>query len=482
MLSRQDILAVYEQGPDAVVALVETLMARIEQQDRLIDQLQRRITDLEERLGLNSSNSSKPPSSDSPFTPPSRTERRASKRKPGGQKGHPGSTLRRVETPDHVVVHRPANCASCGTSLEGVEACSVEHSGPQVFDIPPIRIEVTEHRRASCRCRCGHLNRGAYPAEVRATTQYGPLILAFGLLLNLGHHVPLARTRQILSDLCGAAPSEAVLLSALERLAAASRPAYEAIIDILLDAPQLHADESGANVNGRLFWVHVICSVQAVLYAIDAHRGREGIDAIGILPEYSSGQLMHDFWSPYQSLPVASHGYCVAHLLRELARLAERGDGRSHRWAEELGDVLSRAVHARNQAVQIGLSAVGEPTRRYLLHRYRSWLTRGERLFGDAGSGSQERNLLRRLRRHEQEILAFLHDVTLEPTNNRAERDIRMTKLREKISGCFRNLATAQAWMMCRSYIATARKQGHTFLEAIDAALRGRPIMPVAGV
>ncbi len=472
-MSRQDILSIYEQGPDAVVALVESLVARIEQQEQ-------RIARLEERLGLNSSNSSKPPSSDSPFTPPTRAERRASKRKPGGQKGHPGSTLRRVETPDRIITHRPASCTACGNSLEGVDVCSVEQSGPQVFDIPPIAIEVSEHRRASCRCQCGHVSRGTYPAEVRATTQYGPAILAFGLLLNLGHHVPLARTRQILSDLCGAAPCEAVLLTALQRLADASQPAYEAIIDLLLDSPQLHADESGANVNGRLFWVHVICSAQAVLYAIDAHRGREGIDAIGILPCYGSGQLMHDFWSPYQSLPVASHGYCVAHLLRELARLSERGDGRSHRWAEELGDVLSRAVHARNQACENGLSAVGEPTRRYLMRRYRSWLTRGERLFGDAGSGSDERNLLRRLRRHEQEILAFLHDVTLEPTNNRAERDIRMTKLREKISGCFRNQATAQLWMMCRSYIATARKQGHTFLEAIEGALRGAPIMPVA--
>ena len=376
------------------------------------------------------------------------------------------------------MIHRPTTCESCRRSLNDADVASVESRGRQVFDIPPVKIEVTEHRRARSRCGCGHLTRAEYPPEVRAPVQYGRSILSQALLLNLGHHMPLARTRESLTDLCGQAPSQAVLLEALNRLGRASQPAYEAIIDTLLGAPQLHADESGTDLAGALYWVHVVSSCDAVHYSIDTHRGREAIERIGILPRYRGGQLMHDFWSSYKHLPVDSHGYCVAHLLRELTRLSERCNGRSHTWAFELVDVLSRAVHARNEAVAERLASVPEPEWRYLQRRYRYWLTRGERLFKDAGSGSLERNLLRRLRNYEQQILSFLFDVKLEPTNNRAERDIRMVKLHDKISGCFRNEAAAQVWMKCRSYIATARKQGHTFLQAIESALRGAPIMP----
>jgi len=223
--------------------------------------------------------------------------------------------------------------------------------------------------------------------------------------------------------------------------------------------------------------VHVHSTAQAVLFAIDQHRGREGIEAIGILPAYRAGQLMHDFWASYRSLPADSHGYCVAHLLRELTRMCERSDRGSHRWAFDLIEILCEAIAARNDALQKQLDAVPASKRRSLRRRYSYWINRGKERFADRQSGATEFNLLRRLEDHASEILAFLEDVSLEPTNNRAERDVRMVKLHDKISGCFRSLDTAGAWAICRSYIATARKQGHTFLSAIHSALCGQPIM-----
>ena len=307
MLTRETILSIYEeQGIEGVIA------ATLQMQAALLE----RIVRLEERLGLDSHNSSKPPSSDGPEASGSRSERRKAQRKSGGQPGHRGSTLRRVAEPDEVITHTPAECAACGCSLAGVEPESVEEQGRQVFDIPPIDMQVTEHRRAQCRCGCGHLTRADYPLDVGAPVQYGPRILALGLLLNLGHHLPLDRTRQILVDLCGAAPSQAVLIDAQQRLARAVEPSYEVIIDHLLSAEQLFVDESGVAVEGELFWVHVASTPQATLLAIDQHRGREAIEAIGLLPEYRAGQLMHDFWGSYRDLPAASHGYCSAHLLR----------------------------------------------------------------------------------------------------------------------------------------------------------------------
>lgn len=468
MLTRETILSIYEeQGIEGVIA------ATLQMQAALLE----RIVRLEERLGLDSHNSSKPPSSDGPEASGSRSERRKAQRKSGGQPGHRGSTLRRVAEPDEVITHTPAECAACGCSLAGVEPESVEEQGRQVFDIPPIDMQVTEHRRAQCRCGCGHLTRADYPLDVGAPVQYGPRILALGLLLNLGHHLPLDRTRQILVDLCGAAPSQAVLIDAQQRLARAVEPSYEVIIDHLLSAEQLFVDESGVAVEGELFWVHVASTPQATLLAIDQHRGREAIEAIGLLPEYRAGQLMHDFWGSYRDLPAASHGYCSAHLLRELIRMCERSRCGSHRWAFDLADVLGEAIAARNAALSDGLDAVPTAVRRTLHRRYRYWINRGKEQFPDRQAGRAEFNLLRRLQRHASEILAFLENIRLEPTNNQAERDIRMVKLHDKISGCFRNPDTARVWALCRSYIATARKQGITFLKAIHTALLGQPLL-----
>lgn len=475
MLTRETILALYESdGIEAVVtAVVETQSQLLERNRRL----EERVAVLEERLGLDSRNSSKPPSSDPPGT--NRAERRRQKQATKKKRsGNGGATLRRIENPGKVVVHAPSTCACCGRDLS---RRAVEETGAarQVFDIEPVTVTVVEHRTAARRCRCGATTTARFAEQVTAPAQYGPNLLSLGLLLMSGHHLPVRRTCSIIEELSGLRPSEATLLSAVERLDAAIDAPFETIIGGLLDAHQLFVDETGMNVDGKLWWLHIIATRKLTLLAIDRHRGREAIEAIGLLTEYD-GYLMHDYWASYTVAERALHGYCCAHLLRELVRCSERSSDGTHRFAEELMYVLIEAIAARRRAVEAKASAVDAATVDSLRRRYSLWVTRGLALFGPSASGpnTHEHRLLRRLRDDRDEILAFLLDVSLEPTNNIAERGFRFAKIREKISGCFRSETMAHTYARVQSYLLTARKQGATLYEAIRGALTGEPFMP----
>lgn len=476
MLRREDILALYEQGPEAVVAAILALQEQLDRQAR-------QIARLEERLGLDSHNSSKPPSSDLPGSPgkKSRAERRAEKRATPKKRSGGGSTLKRVETPDEVVVHSPDACMGCGKDISDLEA-STGTASRQVFDIEPIRLRVVEHQLGTRLCGCGTENTGEYPSQIKAPTQYGENILALALLLMSGHHLPLGRTAEIIKELSGLAPSEATLLSAVERLDAAIDEPIEATITGLLGAHQLFVDETGMNVKGEQWWLHVAATEKLTHLAIDRHRGQRAIEEIGILPLYD-GYLMHDYWSGYNVAEGALHCYCTAHLLRELVRCCERTQisSRSRRFASELITIFTEAIAARRTALLAGVTSVEAGVIASLRRRYAWWVNRGLKIFGAAASGqnTHEHRLLRRLQRDREEILGFLEDVRLEPTNNIAERSFRFAKLRQKTSGCFRSERMAGIYARVQSYLLTARKQGSTLYAAIRGALCGEPFMPV---
>jgi transposase len=474
-LTRAESDALYASGPDAV-------FAALAQQAAQVAALTARVAELEARLGGHSQNSHRPPSSDGPRTPP-RSARARSGKRPGGQPGHRGSTLAMAAAPDAVVAHHPCQCAHCGAALADAPATAVARR--QVVDLPPLALVVTEHRAATVRCpRCHAATTAPFPAHVARPVQYGPRLLGLGVYLRHYQLLPYHRIRALLGDLFGACPSVGTLHTASLTCATALAPVEAAIADALAAAPLLHGDETGVGVAGQRQWAHVASTATLTHYARHAKRGHAATDAIGILPRFA-GRLIHDGWAPYWHYPCA-HALCNAHHLRELAAVAEQpGQG----WAAALRALLVeiKAHVARGRAA--GLTASPPEARDAFVARYRALLADGyaanpppERRADGPRRGrlkqSKARNLLDRLSAHEDAALAFLHDWAAPFDNNQAERDLRMLKVQQKISGTFRDASGADAFCTIRGYIATLRKQARQLLSALESALAGQPPWP----
>lgn len=455
--------ALYAAGPDAVFAALEQLTARVEQ--------------LEARLGGHSQNSHRPPSSDGPGTSP-RSQRTPSGKRPGGQPGHRGQTLEMTATPDHIVSHHPCQCAHCGAPLADVAAAALVRR--QVVDLPPLRLAVTEHQAAQVRCpHCRHATTAPFPAAVTQPVQYGPRLLGLGVYLRQYQLLPYLRISALLADLFGAGPAVGTLHTASLTCAAALTGVEAAIKTALGAAPLAHADETSIVVAGQRRWVHVVSTARLTHYAWHAKRGHAATDAIGILPQFA-GRLIHDAWAPYWHY-ACRHGLCNAHHLRELTAVAEQP---GQAWAADLRAVLL-AMKAR--VAQEGVAVCGG--RDAFVARYRLLLADGyaanpppARLPAGPQRGrlkqSKARNLLDRLTVRETEVLAFFHDARVPFDNNQAERDLRMIKVQQKISGTFRDATGADAFCRIRSYISTLRKQTRHVLTALQLALTGHPPLP----
>ena len=441
-----------------------------------------RVKELEERLGGNSRNSSRPPSSDPPGTPkrPSRGERERSGRRVGGQPGHPGHTAHFVEPGevDEVVEHRLDRCTACGgeVAVEGVQR-------RQVIEVRPRLIEVTEHRaEVGCCTRCGRRAKAVFPEGVRAPVQYGPRLKAVGVYLSAYHLVPARRTVAILGDVLGCPISVGTLQTALEQGAASLAPVEAQVADALAGAPVLHADETGVSVNGQRQWLHVASTANLTHLAVNPRRGHTATEVIGVLPR-ATGRLVHDHWVGYWHYPTA-HALCNAHHLRELTAVEERDP--DHAWATDLKTLLRTMKREIATRQAEGETAIRAPDREAFHQQYLACLDAGDAghprapLSGRRGATAQSktRNLLTRLRTRQSEVLAFLHDWRVPFDNNQAERDLRMVKVQQKISGCFRTPTGAATFCRWRGYLATLRKQGAHLLSAIEATVRGQPIIP----
>lgn len=484
-MTREEILAVYNEGPEAVVALVQGLIAnfeRIYQQQALqIALLEARVKQLENQLNQNSKNSSKPPSSDG--FKRTKSQRAKSGKQSGGQKGHPGHTLKMVDSPDQVQAHTVDCCRQCGGSLADQAVDNYERR--QVFDIPPLKLEVTEHRVEQKTCPvCGTCNKASFPEKVTQPVQYGPEVQALAVYLNQYQLLPYDRIRELFADLFGQPISEGTLLAINQVCGAALTSTEQEIKRLLLNAPVIHCDETGARVSGKLQWLHSVSDEHLTHYSIQPKRGSEAMDEMEILPVYK-GVAKHDFWKAYLKYS-CDHSLCNAHHLRELTAIVEN---ENQVWAEQMKELLldiKAAVDEQkeNSKTQLELEQLMDFESCYnriiALGYEENPLVIEEKPKGKRGrpKKTKARNLLERLDNHRQETLNFMYNFRIPFDNNQAERDIRMTKVQQKISGGFRTLQGAQTFCRIRGYISTVKKNSVPVLGAIRDALLGNPFVP----
>ena len=459
----------------SLIALIVALQQQLADQRLLIQELR-------DQLAKDSHNSSKPPSSDGLKKPRTSSLRQQGQHPLGGQPGHKGDTLKMVAVPDHVERHAVETCPHCQTDLSALEPTGYDKR--QVFDIPPVRLEVTEHQVEIKQCPCcGKQVTGAFPAAVSQPTQYGTRLQAQASYLNSYHFIPLARTAELLTDFYGQSPTEAVIMAANQHLAAATQASLEVIKKQLVAAAVAHFDESGLRIAGKLHWLHVASTPELTYYHVHAQRGKSGMAAGGILSEFQ-GSAVHDHWAAYLSFTQCQHDFCNVHHLRELKFIQEQYQ---QAWAADMAELL---LDIKAEVEATPAPAMSLPTER-LLHYVAAYdkliaegLTANPRPV-DAPPKKRGRpkqfppkNLLDRLQTHQAGVLAFMADFRVPFDNNLAERDIRMIKVKQKVSGSFRTREGANDFTAIRSYISTARKQGYNVIAAVHGAFVGQPFTP----
>ncbi len=468
-----------EERIKALQAENETLRLALAEALAGLEEAKARIKQLEDQAAKDSHNSSKPPSTNGLREPVRKTQslREASGKKSGGQPGHRGKTLMMVPTPDHLIRLTPPVCQHCQQELAHVSLCRAERV--QVFDVPSLELAVTEYQVEVKQCPCCHAEtRAALPAGISvAAVQYGPNVKTLAVYLSCLHLLPVGRVCQILSDLFGTTFSQGSVLSACQQSAAVLFPVLQRIKTSLQECQVIHNDETGFRVEHQLWWLHVAATSLWTLYLVHRKRGGEATDAMGILPTFA-GTSIHDGLNTYQHY-ACTHALCVVHFLRDLTFIWERFE---QQWAKDMKALL-KEIKARVDAARLlQATALTESEQAAFRSRYQALVQTGlaanpppsER----TGKRSEPLNLLVRMQQYHDQILRFMQDFAVPFDNNQAEADLRMMKLRQKISGCFRTEAGAVLFCDLRSYLSTMRKQGVHLLTALRSTMLGSPLLP----
>lgn len=454
----------------------------VAQQAARIAELDAIVAELRLRLEQNSRNSSKPPSSDGYAKPPAnkkRSLRRASGRKPGGQLGHRGHHLERREDPDRTVLHPVEVCECCGRHLSLQPIW--ESQCRQVFDLPEMpRLDCAEHWIQKRRCECGHFTSSSFPAGVTAPVCYGPRIRALGIYLVSYQHLPYERAAEILSD-WAAAPISVGTLQTFVVQGAEGLEEFLAEIRSQLSASEVaHFDETGGRIEGRLGWIHSASTETLTLLTTHRKRGVDAMHDAGVLPGFR-GVAVHDGWAPYRNFTGTLHALCGAHHLRELIAAEETGQ----LWAAGMSYLLLDTKAAVEEASTAGRQRLSKKAISQLHASYRELIALGYEenpvLAANADQKfkrTKAQNLLLRLDQRESEVLRFAHDFRVPFDNNLSERDLRMVKLQQKISGCWRTTEGAERFLAIRSYLSTARKQRQRPIDVLTRLAAGQPWLP----
>jgi transposase len=446
-------------------------------------ELRKRILELEsslqaaiDKLNKNSNNSSKPPSTDIRRT---KSMRAFSNKKAGGQAGHQGTTLEMSNQPDKIITHRSAQCKCCGKNISAIG--SLRYERRQVYDIPPLQVKIEEYRSEIVCCpHCNTENRGSFPEEVKQPVQYGPNLKQLGVYLTHYQLLPYERSAQLIEDLTGHRLSVGTLVNINESCSAQLSDCIEEVKDALQREPVIHSDETGFYFAGKRNWLHVAASKNYTCYYTHEKRGTDATKSMSVLPGYE-GTLMHDYWKSYLDYE-CKHVFCHAHHLRDLTFCHEQ---EKSQWAGLMKALLlemKAVVDNSKEQGQQNLEAAQEQT---LIEKYEQLIQQGycehplrEKEVGKRGvvKKSKTQNLLERFQRHKEEMVRFIKDFNIPFDNNIAEQAIRMMKVKQKVSGCFRSKSGAQCFAIIRSYIDTIRKQGYSIADAIKLAILGKPI------
>jgi transposase len=445
-----------------------------------------RLNALEAKLAKNSRNSSKPPSTDGLQRKPKSL--RVAGGKVGGQLGHPGHTLKRVADPEHTLIHPIATrCGSCGHQI-ALSDISLSKETRQVIDVPPARLEVTEHYVETARCTCGQVHTAQFPTTVTQAVQYGPQIKATIVYLTQYQQLPMERTKQALHDLFGLSLSTGTVQHHINQAAHLLQPVVARIADALHRAPVVHFDETSMHVGRSQQWLHSASTNSLTWYGAHAKRGGEALNHFGILPNFQ-GIAVHDGWKPYAAFECL-HALCNAHHLRELIFIEE---STKQPWATGMIQLLRVAKNEADASRAQGKPSLSIERLTHYQQHYQQLLDQADHL-----NPTQERdptridkrggikqsftyNLVARFKRYREEVWRFITDHRVPFDNNLAERDIRMPKLKQKVSGCFRTFDGFDAFCTIRSYLSTLRKQNLPLFESLAQAFAGNVLLPCLG-
>lgn len=469
----------------AALEAIRQLTEHAQQLTEHAQQLTERVRELEAQLGQDSHNSHWPSSRDKGRRK-TKSLRAPSGKKAGGQPGHPGATLTLKDEVDAVVEHRPSTCKACGGVLEGCETVGLTAERRQVLDVPPLRLCVTEHRAAQVQCPgCGQVNQGTFPAGVSQATQYGPEVKGLCVYLNQHQMLPLQRLTEMMNELFGCQLTAGSIVNWQREAAQRVHATVDSIKQALCAAPVVHCDETGVYVAGARHWLHVLGTANLTYYFPHRKRGRAGIEEMGVLPTFT-GVAVHDNWSAY-GVYNCQHALCNVHHLRELTYIDEEF---KQPWAAEMRHFLVEAKAAVAAASHAGLTSLTPADRQHFTDTYQrildaafaanpvppdGWPRRSQR---GRPKKPKARNLAERFDTQRQKVLAFLDDFNVPFDNNLAERDLRMLKVQQKISGCFRSWSATEQAATLRSYLSTMRKQHHNPLHLLSELFAGRLLAP----
>ena len=463
--------------------IIDSLNETIAGLSRTIDELNQRIKKLIEQLGLNSKNSSKPPSSDGLKKPAPKSLRNPSGKKSGGQLGHPGSHLDITAEPDEIIDHVPSVCRGCYNYNNCASRACVGETRKVVDAV--VTVKVTAHQSLVFNCPLnGVLHKGEFPEDIKATVQYGENLQALTVALNTVGAVSLNRTQEILSGVFGIPLSTGTIVNMVNRCADGLTGIVERIRQKLVALAIAHFDETGTRVDGKTYWVHSASNLEFTYLSIHAKRGKEGMDAGGVLPWFT-GIAVHDCWAPYWKYLLILHALCCAHLLRELIAAGERHP--DQKWASDFIKLLLEMKEDKEKANNRGEDKLSEEKLQQFDREYDRIIKLGyaenppppEDDSAKKKRGRKKKGktlaLIERLDIHKASVCLFIHNFAVPFDNNLAERDIRMIKTKTKVSGCFRSWEGAVNYLKIMSYVGSAKKHGRSAYEAIRQAILGNP-------
>jgi transposase len=462
------------------------LKAQVRKLEAELSAAQQQIKELLALLSQNSRNSHWPASRDKgKHKKRTYSQRRSSGKSAGGQKGHPGKALEPQEQPDEIVVYRPEKCPHCQAAFPEAQA-AIAVTKRQVHDLPPMRLLVTEHQAETlCCAQCGQTTAGLFPTTVVAPVQYGARVQQLAVYLKTVQFIPYDRSRQFFADLFALHLSPGTLQNIIQRAAQRLRPVLEKIKAGLLTSPVLHCDESGFYIGGDRHWLHTASTQNLTYYYPHTRRGRVATDAMGILPHYQ-GTAVHDNWSAYRQYKQCAHSLCNVHHLRDLTAVAEN---EQQPWATRFKTFLLSVKHLVAQARVAGETTLTPQKLAQVQRLYQRLTARALRANPPPPDGwprgkrgrpkkPKARNLAERFETYERQILAFVYDFKVPFDNNLVERDLRMLKVQQKVSGCFRSPAAAEDFCVIRSYLSSIRKQGLDLWGALQSLFVGDLLIP----